>query len=88
MKSQLGSFTLLFVHLFMQRLRRAGQEGYDFDQDQDIWRDDEDDQPPPGAPPGAGKTRTGIRPQPLGYDTAQADHLHQVSNLQEVAMAT
>jgi hypothetical protein len=51
--------------LFMQRLRRAGQEGYDFDQDQDIWRDDDDDQPPPGAPPGAGRTRTGIRTQPV-----------------------
>ena len=38
----------------MQRLRRAGQEGYDFDQNQDIWRDDDDGQPPPGAPPPGG----------------------------------
>ena len=51
-------------HLFMRRLRRAGQEGFDFDQDQDIWSDDYD-QPPPGAPLGAGRTRTGIRTQPV-----------------------
>ena len=38
---------IAYFHLFMQRLRRAGQEGYDFDQDQDVWRDDDDDQPPP-----------------------------------------
>ena len=42
----MGTF-IAYFHLFMQRLRRAGQEGYDFDQDQDIWRDDDDDQPRP-----------------------------------------
>ena len=55
---------LFYFQFFMRRLRRAGQEGYDFDQDQDIWRDD-DYQPQPGAPPGAGRTRTGIRTQPV-----------------------
>ena len=55
---------IFYFHLFMRRLRRAGQERYDFDQDPDIWRDD-DNQPPTGAPPGAGRTRTGIRTQPV-----------------------
>ena len=29
---------ILYFHLYMRRLRRGGTEGYDFDQDQDIWR--------------------------------------------------
>ena len=57
---------IAYSHLFMQRLRRAGQEGCDFDQDQEIWGydDDDDEQPPPGAPPGAGRTRLGVRVRP------------------------
>ena len=48
----------------MRRFRRGGTEGYDFETE-DIWRDGDDGQPPPGAPPGAGRTRTGIRTQPV-----------------------
>ena len=36
MKLTTWELVIAYFHLFMQRLRIAGQEGYDFDQDQDI----------------------------------------------------